>query len=96
VNTAAFERQMAEDGFSTPIPGHYEPGRFNEAHTHPFEVRGLILSGEMTITPIGGVGTCYRPGDVFVMPLAAPHQEHVGPEGCTYLWGRREPSSAAD
>lgn len=90
MNASDFEKQMAADGFSKPIPGQYEPDRFNAAHAHPFEVRGLITSGEMTITPIGAAGTRYRAGDVFVMPLAAQHQEQIGPEGCAYVWGKRE------
>lgn len=93
MNASEFERQMSEDGFSKPIPGQYEPHRFNDSHTHPFEVRGLIVSGEMAITPVGGTGKHYRVGEIFVMPLAAQHQEQVGPEGCAYLWGKREPAT---
>jgi uncharacterized cupin superfamily protein len=91
MNAEEFEQQMARDGFTRPIAGHYEADRFNAPHSHPFEVRGLIVHGEMTITPVGGAGIRYRTGDVFVMPLSAQHQERVGPEGCAYLWGKREP-----
>ena len=95
MNAQEFEQQMAEDGFSKPIPGQYEANRFNDAHTHPFEVRGLILSGEMTITPVGGTGKRYRTGEIFVMPLSARHQEQVGPEGCAYIWGKREKTAGS-
>lgn len=90
MNASEFEAHMTETGFSKPIPGQYEPNRFNDSHTHPFEVRGLIVSGEMTITPVGGPGKRYGVGEIFVMPLAAQHQEQVGPQGCAYLWGKRE------
>ena len=90
MNASEFEQQMAQDGFTKPIPGQYETDRFNKPHSHPFEVRGLITRGEMTITPVGGTGKCYRTGEVFVMPLAAQHQEEIGPEGCAYIWGKRE------
>lgn len=89
MNAEEFERQMIQDGFTRPVAGHYEAERFNASHAHPFEVRGLILRGEMTITPEAGVAARYRSGDVFVMPLSARHQERVGPEGCAYLWGKR-------
>jgi uncharacterized cupin superfamily protein len=94
MDASEFERHLAETGFGKSVPGEYEPNQVNPPHTHPFEVRGLILRGEMTITPVGGTATRYRPGEVFVMPLAAVHQEQVGPEGCAYRWGKREPSSS--
>jgi quercetin dioxygenase-like cupin family protein len=90
MNVDEFERQMAREGFSAPIAGEYEPHRFNDAHAHAFEVRGLIVRGEMTITPVGGVATRYRAGEIFVMPLAAQHREQIGPDGCAYIWGKRE------
>lgn len=89
MNANEFERYLAESGFGGPTAGQYEPSQFNDAHTHPFEVRGLILRGEMTITPVGGTGRRYQPGEVFTMPLAASHTEAVGPEGVAYLWGQR-------
>ena len=82
MNAEEFEQQLVRDGFTKPIPGHYEAHRVNAPHAHPFEVRGLIVRGEMTITPDGSAGTRYRAGDVFVMPLSAQHQEQIGPEGC--------------
>ena len=90
MNAEEFELQMTRDGFTKPVPGHYEANRINAPHAHPFEVRGLILRGEMTITPVGSEATRYRTGEVFVMPLSAQHQEEVGPEGCAYIWGSRE------
>jgi hypothetical protein len=86
-----FERHLAAEGFTAPISGEYAPHLFNAPHEHPFEVRGLILSGEMTITPVGGAAVRYRSGEVFRMPLCGPHTEQVGPEGCAYLYGRRDP-----
>jgi uncharacterized cupin superfamily protein len=85
-----FERQLAAEGFSAPVIGHYEPARFNAPHAHTFEVRGLILSGEMTITPVGGVAVRYCSGEIFRMPLRGQHTEQVGAEGCAYLYGMRE------
>lgn len=89
VNAAGFERHLASEGFSAPIIGNYEPARFNAPHAHPFEVCGLILSGEMTITPVGGEAVRYRVGEIFQMPLRGQHTEQVGAEGCAYLYGTR-------
>ena len=90
MNVSEFERHLGEEGFSVPLAGDYTPHQFNPPHTHPFEVRGLILRGEMTITPVGGDPVRYREGEIFRMPLAAEHTETVGPEGVDYLWGRRD------
>lgn len=90
MNPTEFERHLAESGFGTTTAGQYEPGQFNAAHSHPFEVRGLILRGEMTITPVGSTGQRYQAGDIFTMPLAASHTEEVGVDGVDYLWAKRE------
>lgn len=89
MNASDFEQHLAAEGFSAPTPGDYEAGRFNPPHEHPFEVRGLILTGEMTITPVGGQAVRYRPGEIFKMPLREPHSEQVGAQGCSYLYGTR-------
>ena len=89
MKAAEFERHLAAEGFSAPVIGCYEPARHNAPHAHPFEVRGLVLSGEMTITPIVGDAMCYRSGDIFRMPLRGQHTEQVGADGCAYLYGTR-------
>ena len=92
MDVQTFERELEQQGFSAPLPGHYAPGQFNDTHAHGFEVRGLVTAGEMTITPQGAPARRYGPGDVFVMALDMPHQERVGPEGCSYIWGRTPPA----
>lgn len=84
-----FQAELAREGFTDPEAGEYEPGRVNPDHTHPFEVRGLIVSGEMAITPARGPSRNYGPGEVFVMPLGQTHSESVGPDGVRYLYGQR-------
>ncbi|MGQ0529930.1 MAG: cupin domain-containing protein [Panacagrimonas sp.] len=60
----------------------------NPDHTHPFEVRGLVLSGEMRIVGGGKIQHC-REGDVFVMRLGEVHKQEVGAAGLHYLYGSR-------
>lgn len=83
-----FKKELADSGFTEAKAGQYEPNCFNDWHAHDFDVRGLVLAGEMTIT-IAGEGRIFRPGEVFTMPIEAPHQERVGPDGCEYLYGAR-------
>jgi quercetin dioxygenase-like cupin family protein len=57
-------------------------------HAHPFDVRALVLNGEITLT-VEGVEYAYREGDIFVLPAGHRHAEAVGPAGVDYLVGRR-------
>ena len=84
-----FEDELIRDGFGSAIAGEYVPGLVNQDHTHPFEVRGLVLSGEMAITGGGEVQRC-GPGDVFVMRFGQVHREEVGASGVRYLYGSRQ------
>ena len=92
MNAEQFEASLGRDGFSTAVAGEYAPGRINAEHTHPFEVRGLVLSGYMAITGGGVVQQC-GPGDLFVMRLGETHREEVGAEGVRYLYGSKAPAN---
>ena len=83
-----FKRELIRDGFSPAIAGEYVAGLINPDHTHPFEVRGLVLSGEMTISGGAEVQHC-QSGDVFVMRLGEVHCEQVGASGVQYLYGSK-------
>lgn len=92
MDTEQFKSELVRDGFSQAMAGEYHPGLVNLDHTHPFEVRGLVLSGEMQITGGGSVQHC-RAGDVFVMRLGEIHREDVGAQGVRYLYGSRAAST---
>lgn len=61
-------------------------------HAHPFDVRALVLNGEITLT-VEGIEYAYREGDIFVLPAGHRHAEAVGPAGVDYLVGRRHPDA---
>ena len=89
-----FAAQLSRDGFSKAFAGSYEPCCINTDHTHSFEVRGLVVSVEMTITLVGGSACRFGPGDVFVMHCGQAHKEEVGELGMQYLYGSREPEQS--
>ena len=66
-------------------------------HAHPFDLRALVLNGEITLT-VEGEEYAYREGDIFVLPAGHRHAESVGPAGVDYLIGRRilEAGSTSD
>lgn len=85
---AEFESSLIGDGFGPAAAGNWEAGRVNPEHVHPFEVRGLVTDGEMTLIVDGQTQSCSA-GMVFVMPKGHPHQEKVGPEGVSYIYAKR-------
>jgi len=83
-----FEATLAKEGFAQIVAVERDPDGFLDLHTHPFEAKALILSGEIRIRT-GGVEQAYRAGEVFHLPANEPHSEWYGPTGVVYLVGRR-------
>jgi quercetin dioxygenase-like cupin family protein len=88
MTAAEFELALRQDGFNEVLTRELPAGFSVAEHAHPFDVRALVLAGEITLT-VDGLGRAYREGDVFVMPAGRPHQENVGPSGVHYVAGRR-------
>ena len=82
-----FEFALRRDGFEV-LHNKLPPGMVVPEHAHPFDVRALVLNGEITVT-VEGVEYAYREGDVFVVPAGHRHGESVGGAGVHYLVGRR-------
>ena len=83
-----FEAELQKDGFSVR-EASMDAGTFNADHTHPFDARLFILDGEISVSYEGQTKTC-RAGDVFSLDANILHSESVGPNGVSYVAGRRE------
>lgn len=88
MNQAEFRAQLARDGFDEVETRTMAPNLYNPAHSHPFEVRALMLSGELTLDWKNEQRT-FGAGEVFTMAPGCEHTEWFGPEGATYLVGRK-------
>ena len=81
-----FEAALLADGYTSETretaADHATP-----MHTHPFDVRAMVLEGDITLTTAEG-STTYRPGDVFTMAAGRLHSEGIGPNGVKNLAGR--------
>ena len=88
MDRAAWEAALAEDGYAGPLDRRMEPGQSAPEHTHPFDARLLILEGSFLLTQDGETHS-FGPGEACEVPAGVPHAEAVGPEGATYLVGRR-------
>jgi len=85
-----FTAMLAAEGFEPPVLVEREACGRMPAHRHPFEAKALILQGEIRIATARGDRT-YGAGDVFHLAPNETHDEWYGPEGVTYLSGRRPP-----
>jgi quercetin dioxygenase-like cupin family protein len=82
-----FEAELRRDGYEI-VTSTTQGAKVNPEHSHPFDVRALVLQGALTLTRDGKAQT-YRPGETFSMPRGCLHFESYGPEGAVTLLGRK-------
>ena len=88
MDTREFETQLKQGGYLDVETKKAAPSFLSKPHTHEFDVRALIVEGQLTLTRDGKVDT-YRAGQIFEMDAGCLHTEQYGAEGTTYLVGRR-------
>lgn len=88
MDQSAFEAELREAGYSETVRGSRPPHDANEPHAHDFDIRALVLEGEITLI-VDGQSTSYGAGEVFEMAGGCEHAERVGPRGVSTLAGRR-------
>lgn len=87
MNQQTFEAELKRDGYD--VMTNTTPGaKVNPEHSHPFDVRAMVLQGALTLTR-GGQTDTYKPGEVFTMDRGCLHYESYGPEGAVVLLGRK-------
>ncbi|OLL31862.1 cupin [Burkholderia sp. SRS-W-2-2016] len=89
MNREAFTQMLTNEGFPDPVLISREPNLAMDLHTHPFEAKALIVEGEMSIRA-DDEERVYRVGDVFHLPANKAHTERYGPDGVSYLVGRKQ------
>lgn len=92
MNQAEFLKQLALEGFPEPTLVAREPKGFLDNHAHPFEVKALVIDGQINLA-IDGVRTAYIAGDVFHLQYEQTHAESYGSNGVQYLASRKAPIS---
>ncbi len=83
-----FETELARDGYTERVEREMKPNTVLKAHTHEFDVRALMLAGELKLT-WNGATQVYRAGEVFTMAAGCEHAEDWGADGARYFVGRR-------
>jgi quercetin dioxygenase-like cupin family protein len=84
----AFEVELQSQGYQVITTVSQPAGYAMGEHAHPFDACALITEGDFTIT-VQGQARHYQKGEVFRLPAGTVHGEHAGPQGVTYLAGRR-------
>jgi quercetin dioxygenase-like cupin family protein len=83
-----FEAEARAQGFDEVLQREWGPNLVLDTHTHPFEVKALMVSGELWLS-CAGQTRHLRAGDRFELPREAPHAERYGAEGATFWAARR-------
>jgi quercetin dioxygenase-like cupin family protein len=83
-----FKTAAQAEGFDEVLVREWAPGQELATHTHPFEVKALVVRGELALT-CGGHTRRIVAGSGFELPREAPHAEHYGPQGATFWVARR-------
>ena len=90
MDRTAIEATLQRDGYEVVVRT-MEPSTTNPEHAHDFDARVLVVAGEMTLAR-DGASRAYRPGESFEIIHGHRHAEIAGPDGATYIAGRRMPS----
>lgn len=86
-----FLNMLVLDGFPEPTLVEREADGFLDTHTHPFEVKALVVSGQIDLV-VDGVRTSYISGELFHLLENQVHTECYGNNGVQYLASRKNSS----
>jgi quercetin dioxygenase-like cupin family protein len=89
----AFESDLRREGFDV-IHGGQKPNVTEDLHVHGFDVRIMVLGGEITVIRDGKSET-FSAGDQCEIPGDCQHATKVGPEGVAYIVGKIDRQIAA-
>lgn len=88
-----FEASVLAEGYS-PAQNVERAASFSMGeHQHPFDAYALVTAGEFFIT-VGSIRHSYKTGDIFQLPAGTLHHENSGPQGASYIVGRRDHGAA--
>ena len=80
--------QLQSEGFSNVEAYDELPGDGEEAHEHEFDVKFVMVSGDIEMT-VAGVKRTLFPGDEIFVSRNTIHSSKAGEKGCRYVAGER-------
>lgn len=88
MDATKFETGLKQDGYRDIETKTVPANLATKPHSHDFGVRALVLAGDITLT-YDGQSRTFRVGEIFEMAAGCVHNEQYGPDGTTYLFGRK-------
>ena len=82
----AFESDLRREGFDV-VNGGQQPDFAEDMHAHDFDVKIMVLAGEITVTR-DGKADVFHAGDHCEIPAVCQYTTKVGPEGVAYIVGK--------
>jgi len=93
METEQFKARLLRDGYREILEKEMPAGESMDEHTHPFDVRLLVLEGGATIQCSGEAqAVSIGVGDVYELAANVPHTEKYSSDGYRFLLGKREPA----
>jgi len=89
-----FQAQALADGYDEVLVREWTPGQVVGVHGHPFELKALVVRGELALTCNGHTRRIVAGGG-FELGRDVQHTEHYGPDGATFWVARRHAPAAA-
>ena len=80
---------LKHEGYNEVYVWVDKPGFVYEKHSHEYETKLVILSGNIEVE-IDGKKVNLTSGNDFVIPAWKEHSALVGPDGCKYAVGEGE------
>ena len=87
-----FESAAHAQGYTEVLAREWPPLTVLDTHSHPFDAKALVISGELWLTVGIGVESQTQhitAGQRFELSRNIPHDERYGSEGATYWVARR-------
>ena len=87
-----FETAARAQGYAEVIVREWPPLTVLDTHTHPFDAKALVVSGELWLSVNTGTEKHTQhitTGQRFELARNTPHHERYGSEGATYWVARR-------
>lgn len=82
-----FEAELKREGYDV-LTSTTAAAKVNPEHSHPFDVKALVLKGAITLT-CNGKSETFKPGETFSMARGCLHYESYGTGGAVILVGRK-------
>ncbi|MBS0220016.1 MAG: hypothetical protein JSR91_04660 [Proteobacteria bacterium] len=82
-----FEAELKREGYDV-LTSTTAAAKVNPEHSHPFDVKALVLKGAITLT-CNGRSETFKPGETFSLARGCLHYESYDTGGAVILVGRK-------